>query len=1040
MNKPTYEELESQMDELRKHNKKLTRENRKLKEFEDSIKESENKFRSLFEQSPDGILIVDKKPIRILDFNTRMHENLGYTRKEFEKLEIWDFDVNEPTRQHVQARTESFDNIPVTEFETKYRKKNGEIIDVHVTAKHMEIGDEEVGLAIIRDITLKKTAEEELSIKEDCLNSSISAIGITDLDGNMIYVNDTCVKMWGYDKKAEILERSIFDFWEGDGIYNTIKLLQEKGGAIGEDVGRRKDGSLFDVQFAANMVKDQDGHNKYMMGSFIDITEKKKNENELEKISSFNQALLNSSPDVIYVYDLEKRTNVYSNEKIADLAGFTPAEIKEMGDRLIQILMHPDDFEIYINETIPGYLQAKDGELIENTYRMRHKDGNWLLLEFRETIFERNSEGDPIQIFGMISDITEKKNIEEKFRKLYENTPFGVIINQITKNAQGKPVDFIHTQANPAASIHLGMNLKDLIGKKATEIADEETAAKFIHLYGEVVRTGEPISFEQYFNHHDRTLYVTAFPLIDDFFITNFYDITERKKAEEALRESEEKLRLITDASADLISMFDINGILMFINSAGAEMYGYEKEQMYGMHMSAFLTEERIKEVEKLINKVRSSGKEIRGELYVKHKKGHEFPVSFSIAPLKKAGRIVGFTCSSSDLTEKKYLEEQLLRRQRMDSLGTLAGGIAHDFNNILVGIMGNLEILNYENKNFTIEQKETITEAIESSERAASLIRQFQNLTKVSVTGRIPVDVFQTVGEIFKILDETTDRLIEKVIDIKPEEYYVLANPGEIHQILMNVGLNAIQAIEERGTRKGDFIRIYAEKYDTELDENSVLEKGNYIHIQFEDSGIGIPEENIGKIFDPMFSTKEIGTRKGQGLGLAMVYNIVSILNSGLITVDSTPGKGTVFHIYLPEAEPPEETGVSEKPEIRGGSETILIIDDEEMIINTFKRLLRDFEYSVITATDGLKGLDIFKKSYKSIDAVILDLVMPKMSGHEVFEKMLKIDPNVKVIISSGHSNNIARKGILNKADAFMSKPYRRKEVVTLLRKVLDS
>ena len=375
-----------------------------------------------------------------------------------------------------------------------------------------------------------------------------------------------------------------------------------------------------------------------------------------------------------------------------------------------------------------------------------------------------------------------------------------------------------------------------------------------------------------------------------------------------------------------------------------------------------------------------------------------------------------------------------------MDSLGTLAGGIAHDFNNILAGIMGYIDMLSLESDGFTETQKEYLKNAEIGCDRATGLIRKFQALSRGSVPEKTTVDIYGVAEKIFDSLDVNTGRIVEKRLDLKPGEFYVLINPSDLNQVFLNLGTNAVQAIEARGIKQGNYIRITAIDYKSGIQDRTGLPEGEYIHIFFEDNGKGMSDEIRKKAFDPLFTTKEKCNKKGQGLGLAIVYNIVTRIRNGYIEIESEEGKGTTIHIYLPKGQPKKETKAKEVIGIMGGTETMLVVDDEAIILDLVKNILKKYGYNVLTAVDGEKALEIYKEQVDSIDGVILDLTMPKMSGAAAFERMLEINPKVKVIISTGHSEEDSCKGILSLVKGYVKKPYKLSNLTKTVRTVLDS
>jgi len=537
----------------------------------------------------------------------------------------------------------------------------------------------------------------------------------------------------------------------------------------------------------------------------------------------------------------------------------------------------------------------------------------------------------------------------------------------------------------------------------------------------------------------------TVVPIIDEkgeisYFESIGRDITERKKAEEKIRQQNEFLESILESLTHPLYVIDVSDYTIKMANSAAYLYGSSRGAT--CHSLTHNSDKpcRSEDYPCPIEEVKKTKKAVSMEHIHIDKDGNTHRVEIHGHPILDSDmNVVQMIEYSIDITEQKHLEEQLQIRQRMDSLGTLAGGIAHDFNNLLVGIMGNIDLLNMETENLTEFQKECLKNADISCERAASLIKQFQMLSRGIVSEKTSVDIYETAKEVFDLLKKTTDRLIKKRIDFKSGEFHVTAAPAELNQVFLNLGTNAAQAIEERGVKQGDYISIKAEDYSIKGTDITGLPEREYVHILFEDNGIGMSDEVKKRAFDPLFTTREKGVQKGQGLGLAMVYNIITRNHDGHINIESEEGKGTTFHIYLPKAYPKENAELEEIMGVAGGNETVLIIEDEEIVLNLAENILKKYGYNVLKADDGQKGLDTYIENKDSIDLVLLDLTMPEMSGQMVFEEMLRINPDVKVIISTGHTDEDARKGILSLAKDFVSKPYKTTDLAQAVRTVLD-
>ncbi len=414
---------------------------------------------------------------------------------------------------------------------------------------------------------------------------------------------------------------------------------------------------------------------------------------------------------------------------------------------------------------------------------------------------------------------------------------------------------------------------------------------------------------------------------------------------------------------------------------------------------------------------------------------------------LEKKVRILEQKAGHISLLEKELrslevqfslVEKQLRQRQRMDSLGTLAQGVAHDFNNILSGIMAYLNILSLTDDNFSPSQKTYVQNIINSVKRGAATVKQFQNLSGRAISPKENIDIYSVAEEVFLLLDKTTDKLLDKKLDIEKGRIFVCADVNEIHQVFMNLATNAVHAIEEKGLKKGDYIRLRVKPETRKGSELNYLSTGKYHEFLFEDTGAGMPEDVLEKAFDPLFTTKTGPGKNGQGLGLAMVMDIVTKRHDGHIEVDSAPGQGTVFHIFLPKAD--DACGLEEPPtDIQGGSETILVVDDDISVRESLKSALEDFGYRIILAGDGEEGLALFRENVDAVNIVLLDMIMPKMPGRELLREMLKIDPDVKVIISSGHDENHFEDPIIKSAKNYLKKPFEIMALEKAIRQVLD-
>lgn len=519
----------------------------------------------------------------------------------------------------------------------------------------------------------------------------------------------------------------------------------------------------------------------------------------------------------------------------------------------------------------------------------------------------------------------------------------------------------------------------------------------------------------------------------------------DRIRIEGSLKQEKSKAQIYLDISGVIFLAMDKKGTVTLINRKGCDILGYPEEDILGKNWFDNFIPERLRAevkpiAEKLLAGILGSTEYYENPVLTKEKE--ERIIAWNNTILRnEAGEIIGLLSSGMDITERKRMEEQLQIRQRMDSLGTLAGGIAHDFNNILTGIIGSLEEFCANHEHLSLSKNHSIRNALKGCDQAAQLIGQFQTLTGESTSELSNIDIYDVVSEVLGFLSPKTGRHIEKRIGFQKGQFYIKGNSLDLKRVFTSLATNACRAIEaKKDILWPDYIAIEAEEYVVIENDEKGLPDGNYIHIIFMDSGIGMSEEVKSRAFDPFFSTKSRSTQKGQGLGLAMAYTIITGTHNGNIEIESEEGKGTRFHIYLPKGELEEIIDNEEIMELARGNETILIVDDEPLVLSLAQEILENEGYSVLIAPDGETALQMYSSFQDLIGVVILDLTMPKMSGKMVFKKLLEMNDDIKVIISTGHAEEYFEEEILARAKGFLKKPYRLHDITAAVRTVLDS
>jgi PAS domain S-box-containing protein len=593
------------------------------------------------------------------------------------------------------------------------------------------------------------------------------------------------------------------------------------------------------------------------------------------------------------------------------------------------------------------------------------------------------------------------------------------------------------TDVNEAAEKLTGYSKQELLTMSIPDLHDPEDLGAFKTFFQRIL-AGEEITSEALVRRKDGSKVAAEFSnkrvIVGGllYMHTTARDITARKKAEEALQESEKQYRLLVENANDAIYILQ-DDLIKFHNPKAERMLGYPGDELSSLPF---------------INIIHPKDREMVSETQASILNGDPFPNVYSFKLINKTGEELWGQLNSvlitwagkpatlnflRDITPQRKMENQFHQAQRMEAIGTLAGGIAHDFNNLLMGIEGraSLMLIDTEESHPYFEHLTGIEEYVKS---AASLCSQLLGFARGGKYEVKPTDLNKLIKEQNRMFGRTKKEI--HILEKFEENLWVAeVDQGQINQVLLNLYVNAWQAMPGEGNLyvQTDNITItetYSKPYH--------VEPGRYVKISVTDTGVGMDEETQQRIFDPFFTTKEKG--RGSGLGLASVYGIVKS-HKGFINVYSEPGEGTTFNIYLPASEAQLITEKKPPRELLRGSEILLLVDDEEMITSVGSRMLKRLGYHVITARGGIPAIKTYRKHEHEIDLVILDMIMPDLSGAETFEVLKKINPGVKVILSSGYSIDGQAAEILERGcKGFIQKPFNMKTLSQKLRKTLDN
>jgi two-component system cell cycle sensor histidine kinase/response regulator CckA len=738
------------------------------------------------------------------------------------------------------------------------------------------------------------------------------------------------------------------------------------------------------------------------------------------------------------------------NPAFARILGYASPEeiISHITDIGRQLYVDPEDrVEAALLQEGSGFIQGFE-------IRAYRKDGKtiWLSVNRRSV---RNKDGQEIYIEGSVEDITERKRIEEALIES-EGRKSAILKSAldcvITIDDEGKILDF-----NPAAEHTFGYKSENVVGEKMAELIIppqyrshheagfaryRETGSSAIlnkRIEVSAMRAdGTEISVE---------LTVTAIGVAPKRIFTAFLrDLTERKQAEEALRETvrskEESLALLDTllSTAPIGFAFHTPDLVYErINESLASINGLSVREHLGHTLSEVLPE-MAKVLEPIMQRALASGEpvldvELSGVTPAVPGRQRHWLASFYPVRMK-AGEILGVGVLLSEITDRKQLEDQLRQSQKMEAVGQLAGGIAHDFNNLLTAITGYSSMgLQYIDENHRI--KGYLEEIKKAGDRAANLTRQLLAFSRKQILQPLPLNLNDIVSDINKLLQRLIGEDIQLSVKLCLELRRIKVDPGQIEQVLVNLAVNSRDAMPRGGKLT---IETANEELSQEYTSRHIgLQAGRYVVLSVSDNGMGMDEKTEERIFEPFFTTK--GKEKGTGLGLSTVYGIVK-QSGGHISVYSEVGHGTTFKIYLPEYDAPETTESAAVPNASSrGSETVLLVEDEDVVRGLARQILEQEGYSVLEASRGEEALSLCAAYEQPIQLLLTDVVMPETSGKEVADRLRTLRPEIKVLFMSGYTDEaIVHHGVLDAKVEFIQKPFTPVALARKVREVIDS
>ena len=984
------------------------------KKAQDDLWRSEEKYRALFDNAVMGIFQSTPEG-RFITVNPATATMCGYGSPEEMVAGITDIATQhyvDPAERDLFIRAIEEQGF-VRNFEHRTYRKDGSVFWVSVNARAVRDRRGKITHyeGTHEDIQWRKDADEALRASEERFSKAFRSnpvpVAISTIDeGRFIDVNDRFLEAFGY-RRDEIIGRTSADlaFWtSAESRAEVLKQLRETGSVRNVlNHYKTKSGQLRTGLWSGEIVRL--GDRDVLLSILLDITERKQAEEKY-------QSILADIEEFYYETDL-RGSLTFFNDAACNITGYPREELQGKNNRDYTTPVTAERMYRVFNSV---YRTGEKRKI--SSYEIIRKDGSRRVLEISITL-KRDERGNPDGFRGLGRDVTDRVKAEEalrlseeRYRAIFENSLVGIF--------QSVP-EGRYIRVNPAFARIYGYESPEDAISSVTDIGtqifvDAEDRKRCLTILSE---TGRLERFETRTRRKDGNIIWTVINsrIVRDadgrtqFIEGVVEDITEQVEAQEKLKQNEALLKSVLEAAPIGIGVVH-NRVFSWVNEGLLSMTGYRLDELSGKGAQILYADDD--EYERVgrekYEQIATAGKGVV-ETRWKAKDGSLIDIILSSSPIDPGDLGAGVVFTAMDISvqvraeaARKELEGQLRQAQKMEAIGTLAGGIAHDFNNILFTIVGFTDLSLHDASDG--ETRWNLTQVMNACDRAKNLVNQILAFSRQEAPERRPVDIVPVAKEAMKFLRSTIPSTIELKQRITGGGLTVLSDPTTIHQVLINLGTNAAHAMRTTG----GVMEVCLESVEIPRERDSSvpadLKPGPYIRMTVRDTGLGIDPAIMNRIFDPFFTTKPQG--EGTGLGLSVVYGIVKS-HGGSVAVESEVGRGSTFHVYLPRTPEQEREDDRIKAPASGGSEHILFVDDEVVLVDMGERMLSALGYRVTAVANGPEALKAFRENPDGFDLVITDMTMPGMTGAELSREILKIKPGFPIILCTGFSEIIS-------------------------------
>lgn len=1012
---------------------------------EDALKGSEEKYRMIIENSNDAIFLADVETGIILETNKKAEEMLGRPASEIIGMHQSELHPKERVKHYRKMFKKYVELGGIVKEEIYVCHKDGSRIPVEINNNMFMMNGRKVVIGAFRDVSERRLYEDALDHALDALieeknkfEAIISAMGdgisIQNTDFKIIYQNEAHKLMIG-DHQGEYCYRAYACNDEVCESCHMVKAFRDGKTHFAEAVrestienGRRN------VEVTVSPLRNAAGDIIAGIEVIRDVTSRKRTEKELKESEERLKTIGEATFEGIVI--TERDVIIDSNQQFAEMLGYLPEEVKGMD---VLSFVVPEQ-----RASVKEQIHKASPEAYEHLALKR--DGTEITVEARGK--KATYQGKEVRITA-IRDINDSKKAEAEIKAQKEFTEYALNAQFDTffvfDPASGKPLYW-----NKAFNEISGYSDEEISKMRAPDDwYGEEDLKKASAVVPDVI-AGKKSAFVMHLITKDGRKVPTEYigSAISDertgkkYIISVGRDITERKLMEEAIIKSKQDWEDTFDIINDAITIHDYNFNIIRANKAAEEILGKDIINLIGKKCFESYHGTECPPDECPSCKVLVTGKPTVSEIFESHLK--KYLEIKALPRFDENMKMIGLIHIVKDISDKKKVEEeqkslqsQLMHAQKMESVGTLAGGIAHDFNNILTAIIGYGSILNRKmSENDPI--RAYVDQILTAANSAANVTRSLLTFSRKQAINPRKIDVGEVIERVEKFLKRIIGEDIEFRTDLADESLMVNADPSQLEQVLMNLAVNARDSMPNGGSLT---IKTETVVFDEEAIRRHVgAKKGMHICISVIDTGSGIDKETKNRVFEPFFTTKDVD--KGTGLGLSIAYGIIKQHN-GLMDIDSKPGEGTTFKIFLPVDNPivTEETEAEQLPVLPGGGkETILVAEDDEILRVLLTTILTEFGYEVLVAEDGEEAVAMFSEHRDVIQLVIFDVIMPKKSGKEAYEEIARIDPDIRALFLSGYTaEKVDELALEAEGLEFLHKPIMTEDFLKKVKEILN-